>query len=96
MWRKTMPVPPPSGASFIIASDPSSSKSSGQVVQLADGRIAVAWTNFGTMEIGFRLMNADGSVATGELDVSSALDGQNEGVRIAALAGGGFVVVWTN
>ncbi len=92
-----MPNPVAIGDAFTVTTDPAgNSRSSGQTIQLADGRMVVAWTDFGTDEIGFRILNADGSFASGNRVVSAGLEGNNEGVSIAALAGGGFVMVWTN
>lgn len=91
-----MPIPPAFGEPFVVTSDPNSSRASGAVAQLQGGRTIVAWTDFGTMEIGFRILNADGRAASASLLASDALEGQNDGVKVAALAGGGFVLVWTN
>jgi serralysin len=91
-----LPAPPVTGDSFVITFDADGSRSSAKVAQLADGRFVSAWTDFETNEIGFRILNADGSVASVNRVASAALEGNNEGVSLTALAGGGFVIAWTN
>ncbi len=95
-----MPVPPAFGDVFAVDFDSIATPSGGQVVQLADGRFVVGWTDYGNgsvdYNIGFRILNADGSPLTGSRIATGGMGGSQEGVSIAALAGGGFVLVWTN
>jgi len=73
------------------------------IAVLEDGRIAIIWTDrsrpggvFGDEDIHCRILNADGSASVGEFVVNAIRLGAQSEARIAALPGGGFIVVWTD
>ena len=63
---------------------------------LADGRILVSWYDIGSNggDVKHRIFDADGTPLTGELTTPSSTAGKQTDQSVAALAGGGFVIVW--
>lgn len=95
-----MPTPILSGASYQIDPKNSAYYQSPAVAALDDGRIATVYRNGGDGLDGnlrYVIHNADGTVAFQHaiVDTNDEVIVDNEMVNMAALPGGGFVVVWS-
>ncbi len=68
------------------------------VVALSNGNFAVTWVSNlqdgSDLGVYVRVFTATGTAVTGEIAVNTTTTNDQEGVRIAALTGGGFVVTW--
>lgn len=89
------------GVEFLVASEVSDSETNPSVTTFSDGGFVVTWQDqtSGVMAwIDARVFNADGTAATSEFQVSTSVDGDNEGYQpsVLALNGTEFVVVWAN
>jgi RTX calcium-binding nonapeptide repeat (4 copies) len=74
------------------------------VAALSDGRFVVTWTEDftgqpggtpGDKDINYRIRNADGSLFSGGSGSSISVDLRSDNSSVAALAGGGFVIAYT-
>jgi Ca2+-binding RTX toxin-like protein len=67
-----------------------------RITTLADGRILVSWYDISSAsgDVRHRIYDVDGTALTGELLSSPSSSGRQENQSVAALTGGGFVVVW--
>ena len=88
----------PSSSEFVVSVDSAANanESRPRVATLADGRVVVTWHDNWTAsgDVRHRIFDADGTALTGEtLSTASSAGGQIE-PAIAALTGGGFVIVW--
>lgn len=95
-----MPTPTFSGASYQIDPKNNAYYQSPAVAALDDGRIATVYRNGGDGLDGnlrYVIHNADGTVAFEQaiVDADDDVTVDNEQVNMAALPGGGFVVVWS-
>lgn len=95
-----MPTPTLSGSSYQIDPKNGAYYQSPAVAALDDGRIATVYRNGGDGLDGnlrYVIHNADGSVAFEHsiVDADDDVIVDNEQVNMAALPGGGFVVVWS-
>lgn len=95
-----MPTPTFSGSSFQIDPRNDAYYQSPAVAALDDGRIATVYRNGGDGKDGnlrYVIHNTDGSVAFkySIVDLADDVTVDNEMVNMAALPGGGFVVVWS-
>lgn len=95
-----MPTPTFSGAYFKLDPNNNGYYQSPAVAALDDGRIATVYRNGGDGLDGnlrYVIHNADGSVAFEQaiVDADDDVIVDNEQVNMAALPGGGFVVVWS-
>ncbi len=63
---------------------------------LADGRILVSWYDISSNrgDVRHRLLDMDGTPLSGEIITPASTAGRQGDQAVAALAGGGFVVVW--
>ncbi|WP_425404062.1 Ig-like domain-containing protein [Hwanghaeella sp.] len=85
-----------------VNTETSSTQDEADVTVLSDGRFAVTWTSVASGTAGdgssdgvfVRIFNTDGTPATGELPVNQLTNSSQNDSAIAALPGGGFVVVW--
>jgi hypothetical protein len=88
----------PSTKEFQINEYTASYQSQPALDVLADGRIVVVWQSFGQQANDWtvmgRLLAADGAFLGSEFQVSVPPDYGHEHAAVAALPGGGFVVVW--
>ena len=83
------------GSTFDIAASHSGNSYS-RTVTLANGDVVVAWQTNGagnSNDVAIRIFHADGSPATGDIDVV-AIAGRQERPSIVALNDGGFIVTW--
>ncbi|MEA1014666.1 VCBS repeat-containing protein [Sphingosinicella sp. LY1275] len=83
---------------FLVNTTTAGPQSNPSIIALSAGRFAVTWesTAFeGPAPIRTRLFDANGNPLTGEIEVSQPLR-HTPMSDAAALAGGGFVVVWEN
>jgi len=68
------------------------------VAVFADGGFVISWDGTGPNDpagVWARVFDADGSPQEGDIHVNDFVPGLQEYSRVAALAGGGFVVTWT-
>ena len=82
------------GSEFVVNASAPGNHNQPVITTLADGRFVVAWfSDQSSQEIKARILNADGTSASGEFVVNSNL---NPGVfpSVTALANGKFVVSW--
>jgi Ca2+-binding RTX toxin-like protein len=92
------------GTQFHVNTTKAGKQAVGGVAPLANGRFVVTWESAplsgATGQDGSgrgiyaRRFNADGSSASGEFRVNTSTTGDQKQPRVAALANGGFVVVW--
>jgi Ca2+-binding RTX toxin-like protein len=83
------------GSTFDIAGSHSGNSYS-RTVTLANGDVVVAWQTNGagnSNDVAIRIFHADGSPATGDIDVV-AIAGRQERPSIVALNDGGFIITW--
>ncbi|WP_442769303.1 hypothetical protein, partial [Zoogloea ramigera] len=92
------PVPTGGSNEFRVNTFTSSSQYEPDVAAFADGRFVVVWRSDGqdgsSAGVYAQRYNADGSPAGGEFRANSTTSGNQYEARVAALEGGGFVVVW--
>jgi Ca2+-binding RTX toxin-like protein len=88
----------PSGAELLLNATTAGSQARPAITTLADGRYVVAWedTSGGSSEIRARIFAADGTPFGAEISVNTTTTGVQDFPAIAGLAGGGFVVAWTD
>ncbi|MEA3013736.1 MAG: trimeric autotransporter adhesin, partial [Sphingomonadales bacterium] len=70
-----------------------------RVAWIDAGHYVVTWTSHETptsYEVMARLFNGDGTPAGDEFQVNTTSAGDQVGNRVAALSGGGFVIVWSD
>ncbi|MCU7869878.1 MAG: tandem-95 repeat protein [Candidatus Thiodiazotropha sp. (ex Lucinoma borealis)] len=89
------------GVEFLVASEASDSETNPSVTTFSDGGFVVTWQDQTSGVMAWtdaRVFNADGTAATSEFQVSTGVDGDNEGYQpsVLALNGTEFVVVWAN
>ena len=76
-----------------------------QIAQLADGTIALTWTEYDSVspysggypdgyEVAGQLFSADGTALSSRFIVNDTQAGSHDSPQITPLAGGGFVVTW--
>lgn len=87
------------GSEIVVNTDTASTQDLAEVVTLTGGGFAVSWTNYdqggtNSNDISTRVFAADGTAVSGEVTANSATAGDQTHSDIAALAGGGYVVVW--
>jgi len=73
------------------------------ITALSDGRFVVVWTDFSESQIVSRgsaslgqFFNADGSLSGSRFEINQITSGSQNQPSVAAIAGGGFVAVWTD
>jgi Ca2+-binding RTX toxin-like protein len=88
----TTPVTP----EFAIAVSSGSNTPEPRLTTLADGRLLVTWYDIGSNggDIRHRIYDVDGTALTAELTTVASTAGNQTAQSVAALSGGGFVVVW--
>ena len=86
----------PVTSEFAIAVSSGSNGPSPTMTTLADGRILVSWYDIGSTsgDIRHRILDVDGTPLTGEIITPATTTGNQVDQSVAALTGGGFVVVW--
>jgi Ca2+-binding RTX toxin-like protein len=91
------------GSEIVVNQTTAGNQQFSSVTVLADGKIVLSWTDYepsngdGSLScVKARILNADGTPFGAEFQVNIATEGYQGGSSIAALAGGGFAVVWTN
>lgn len=91
-----MAAPSVSVRQFTVSTQLSSNQGQTSVTALMDGRIVVTWQDFGsnTGDIKTRILSPTGAVLGSETTVNTMRTGVQESPKIAALATGGYVVVW--
>jgi Ca2+-binding RTX toxin-like protein len=63
---------------------------------LRDGRVVTVFEDIGSADVRFRIHDFDGTALTGEVNAPQSSSGTQTDPAIAALAGGGFVIAWTD
>ena len=86
----------PVGAEFLVNSVTTSDQFGPKVSGLSGGGFLVTWTDYSTGDIKAQLYGADGSRVNGEFRVNTQTDGDQRDCDVTALAGGGFVVTWSD
>ena len=96
--RKLDSTGQPIGNEFIINSTTTNVQTEPSVTTLSDGSMVVVWRSYtGNVDIIGRRLDADGNPVGNEFDISTAnASGRHDNPQVAALNGGGFVVVWDN
>ena len=91
-----MPQPIPFGATFQISTQNANSQDTPALALLRDGRVAVAWRDFGagSGDIKLQTVQSDGTKSGTEGTANLGTTGLQSAPAIAALSGGGFVVAW--
>ncbi|MEM1073276.1 MAG: Ig-like domain-containing protein, partial [Pseudomonadota bacterium] len=92
------------GSPIQINTEVSGNQDFSSITVLADDRYVVTWQSPSSDTAGDgssngvigRIMNADGTPATGEFIVNSVTAGSQSQTEVTALEDGGFVVVWTD
>lgn len=88
------------GSDVTVSSSVSGTQNYSQVVQLSDGNTLVAWTLDNGAGWRAQRYNSAGAAVGSEITLNTIAAGgaatRNYDVSVAALAGGGFVAVWTN
>lgn len=85
----------PSSPEFVVAAKTNSLGSEPRVAVLRDGRSVVVWDDSSVArDVRFRLFDYDGTALTPERQVPANATGAQAQADVAALAGGGFVIVW--
>ncbi len=84
------------GSEFVISASRGSNSPEPQLATLRDGRVVATWYDIGSNsgDILHRIIDYDGRPVTGERTTTLGVAGPQETPAIAALAGGGFVIVW--
>ncbi|WP_422368596.1 Ig-like domain-containing protein [Pelagibius sp.] len=90
----------PAGSEFLINQATAPNQFDPQVAILADDSFVVTWTSFdqnpGSNEIYARHYSSNGVALGGEFQVNTTTAQAQRESSVAALAGGGFVVTWTD
>ncbi len=88
----------PSGPELLVNTTTSSVQQLPAIADLDDGRFVVSWTDSsgGGSVIRAQVFNADGSKSGTEITVSEAAGGSEIDSAITGLAGGRFVVTWSD
>jgi Ca2+-binding RTX toxin-like protein len=91
-----MTVPTFFGPETLVNVSTISNQDTADAAGLANGKYVIVWENSssGNNNVVGRIYNADGSPATGEIDVNTTLSGEQENASVAALADGRFVIAW--
>jgi hypothetical protein len=87
----------PSTSEFVISVGKSSGYGPGpRAATLADGRVVVAWRdpNSASGDIRHKIIDVDGTLLSGDILSTASSAGDQSEPAIAALDGGGFVIVW--
>jgi Ca2+-binding RTX toxin-like protein len=90
------------GAELLVSQVNQSEQSNPTIAALAGGGFVIAWEDnsssgaTGGPEVKARLFDRDGAASGGEVQVNVETDGSQYGAFVAALAGGGFAVSWTD
>lgn len=91
------------GHEFLVNTTTASHQCEPAVTGLADGRFVVAWTDASQTDgdtsswaVRAQVFNADGTASGAEFLVNTTSANAQYAPTIAALSGGGFVVVWTD
>ena len=86
------------GAEFTINAGTLGTQSQPSVTALAGGGFVVAWQSIGfdSYDIYARTFDSAGNALGPDLLVNSAVPGDQTGADVTALAGGGFLVAWTD
>ncbi|WP_299471232.1 Ig-like domain-containing protein [uncultured Roseibium sp.] len=84
------------GTEFTINTNASGTQDQPDVVGLNNGNYAVVWEDSSTSDIVLRIVNGTNSFATSEINLTSSFSGSQLQPNITSLAGGGFVVSWTD
>ncbi|MFM2279548.1 MAG: hypothetical protein RLZZ444_1779 [Pseudomonadota bacterium] len=84
------------GGPKLVNTDTSSIQSDADIVMLKNGSFIVTWQSAadGDYDIRFQQFAANGNRMGGEIAVNDRITGDQDAASIAALASGGFVVVW--
>jgi uncharacterized lipoprotein NlpE involved in copper resistance len=87
------------GGEFTLNTASAGTQFEPRLAALADGRFVAVYSDTGSNDgdgygVFARVFNADGSEAVAELVVPTTVAGNQYGHDVAALSGGGFVVVW--
>ena len=84
------------GPEFVVNSSTSGTQNQPAIADLADGRFVASWTDHGTGGvIRAQVFNANGSKFGPEIVVNETTGGGHVDSAITGLAGGRFVVTWT-
>lgn len=93
----------PLGASFLVNTVTEAGQYDPQITALADGTLVVIWADFSRLGadtsgsgVKGRLLSADGEPLGDEFLVNTTTPDLQYRPEVTALAGGGFVVTWTN
>jgi hypothetical protein len=93
----------PAGSEFVVNTTLQGDQSDAQVTALTGGRFVVVWKDAsgqgGDAEltgVKLQVFGADGTKVDGEVLVNTAVAGNQAAPQVAALANGGFVVIWTD
>ena len=92
------------GGEVQINLETSGNQTEPRVTELASGNFVVVWTSATSGSAGdgssdgvfARLFNASGTPLSGEIQVNTTTSSNQQDSAITALAGGGFVIVWTD
>ncbi|MEQ9491210.1 MAG: LamG-like jellyroll fold domain-containing protein [Alphaproteobacteria bacterium] len=88
----------PVGAEFQINTIGAGDQGFSTVVGLADGGFVAAWRSVsspsGDVDVFARVFDADGEPLAAEFQMNTTLTGDQDSVKIEALAGGDFIAVW--
>jgi hypothetical protein len=92
-----MPIPPtPTSGEVRLAGGFSTLNP--QSITLRDGRVVTVWEDLGlgSGDVRYRISDFDGTNASAEANAAQNSSGQQTEPTIAALAGGGWVIAWTD
>lgn len=91
-----MPLPSRWGSEFQISTTSAPTQALTSVTRLDNGQTVVSWTETSGAngDIKFRILNADGSPFSAELRANIGTVGNQLNAKVAALAGGKFVIAW--
>jgi Ca2+-binding RTX toxin-like protein len=87
----------PAGAEFTVAGNVMSPETQASLTRLADGSLAIAWIAAadGTPDLEARMFSATGAPLGDAFIIGSSATAASGNPVLTALAGGGFVAVWT-
>jgi hypothetical protein len=90
-------------AEFLVNTTTTSSQFESKVTALTDGRFVVTWSDFSQsggdasdVAVRGRIFNADGTQSVAEFLVNTTTAGPQQASNVTALAGGRFVVTWSD
>ncbi|HEX8193269.1 MAG TPA: VCBS domain-containing protein, partial [Allosphingosinicella sp.] len=87
------------GGEFVASSGRGGHQDNPRVAKLASGGFVVVWRDFGDSakndEVKAQVFDAQGSRVGGEIAVNTIEEGAQGSARVVGLAGGGFVIVWS-